>query len=254
MTTSLTNRDKFLLLVLADVLIVFAAYMTVVKRFDAKRAVAEAQLAELAPQLQDLQTYEANQASYEAKIVKLRDEIDTQLRRFPNDIRNEHILLNAKTLQDVLGVKVQSVGSEPAALLSSFQLPLKDESGQYVMQKVYAFTTSENIQCSLDYDQFKSLLDFIYSQNERTALKSISVTYNSENGVLSGTAAITKYFIVPEKYVYEKADIEGVQQGVTNPFGTARIRNGSSAAVQSGTTAKTSGSVTEIRPPETNTH
>ena len=252
MSTTLTNRDKVLLLVLAGVLILFAVYMTVVKDYNAKRDAAEAQLAELTPQLQQLQEYEANQKNYAAKTTKMGNEIATQMQRFPNDIRSEHIILNAKTLQDALGIKIQSVGSEPAALLSSFQLPLKDESGQYVMQNVYAFTTGENIQCTMGYDQFKSLLDFIYAQNERTALKSISVTYDSETGGLSGTAAITKYFIVPEKYVYTKANTEGVQQGVTNPFGTTKSSGkAASATTKSGTTTKTSGSVTEIRPPDT---
>ena len=257
MSTTLTNRDKVLLLVLAGVLILFAVYMTVVKDYNAKRDAAEAQLAELTPQLQQLQEYEANQKNYAAKTTKMGNEIATQMQRFPNDIRSEHIILNAKTLQDALGIKIQSVGSEPAALLSSFQLPLKDESGQYAMQNVYAFTTGENIQCTMGYDQFKSLLDFIYSQNEYTALKSVSVTYDSETGGLSGTAAITKYFIVPEKYVYAKANTEGVQQGVTNPFGTTKSSGKAASATtksgttSTGTTTKTSGSVTEIRPPDT---
>ena len=257
MSTTLSNRDKVLLLVLAGVLILFAVYMTVVKDYNAKRDAAEAQLAELTPQLQQLQEYEANQKNYAAKTTKMGNEIATQMQRFPNDIRSEHIILNAKTLQDALGIKIQCVGSEPAALLSSFQLPLKDESGQYVMQNVYAFTTGENIQCTMGYDQFKSLLDFIYSQNEYTALKSVSVTYDSETGGLSGTAAITKYFIVPEKYVYTKANTEGVQQGVTNPFGTTKSSGKAASATtksgttSTGTTTKTSGSVTEIRPPDT---
>ena len=257
MSTTLSNRDKVLLLVLAGVLILFAVYMTVVKDYNAKRDAAEAQLAELTPQLQQLQEYEANQKNYAAKTTKMGNEIATQMQRFPNDIRSEHIILNAKTLQDALGIKIQSVGSEPAALLSSFQLPLKDENGQYVMQNVYAFTTGENIQCTMGYDQFKSLLDFIYSQNEYTALKSVSVTYDSETGGLSGTAAITKYFIVPEKYVYTKANTEGAQQGVTNPFGTTKSSGKAASATtksgttSTGTTTKTSGSVTEIRPPDT---
>ena len=262
MSTTLSNRDKVLLLVLAGVLILFAVYMTVVKDYNAKRDAAEAQLAELTPQLQQLQEYEANQKNYAAKTTKMGNEIATQMQRFPNDIRSEHIILNAKTLQDALGIKIQSVGSEPAALLSSFQLPLKDESGQYAMQNVYAFTTGENIQCTMGYDQFKSLLDFIYSQNEYTALKSVSVTYDSETGGLSGTAAITKYFIVPEKYVYTKANTEGVQQGVTNPFGTVKTTKGTSGTKGttgtsgttgsgSGSTVRTSGGVTEIRPPDT---
>ena len=257
MSTTLSNRDKVLLHVLAGVLLLFAVYMPVVKDYNAKRDAAEAQLAELTPQLQQLQEYEANQKNYAAKTTKMGNEIATQMQRFPNDIRSEHIILNAKTLQDALGIKIQSVGSEPAALLSSFQLPLKDESGQYAMQNVYAFTTGENIQCTMGYDQFKSLLDFIYSQNEYTALKSVSVTYDSESGGLSGTAAITKYFIVPEKYVYTKANTEGAQQGVTNPFGTTKSSGKAASATtksgttSTGTTTKTSGSVTEIRPPDT---
>ena len=78
MSTTLTNRDKVLLLVLAGVLILFAVYMTVVKDYNAKRDAAEAQLAELTPQLQQLQEYEANQKSYEAKTTKMGNEIATQ--------------------------------------------------------------------------------------------------------------------------------------------------------------------------------
>lgn len=262
MSTTLTNRDKMLLLVLAGVLIFFVVYMTVVKNYNAKCEAEQAKLTELTPQLQQLQEYEVNQKTYEAKTTKMRDEIATEMQRFPTDIRSEHIILNAKTLQDALGITVSSVGSEPAALLSPLQLPLKGADGKTTMQNVYAFTTGENISCTMSYDQFKSLLDFIYSQNERTALKSVSVTYDSESGGLSGTAAITKYFIVPENYVYEKANTEGVQQGVSNPFGTVKTTKGTSGTKGttgtsgttgsgSGSTVRTSGGVTEIRPPDT---
>ena len=261
MSTSMTNRDKMLLLVLAGILIFFAVYMTVVKDYNARTTAEQAKLAELTPQLQQLQEYQANQKTYEAKTTKMRDEIATEMERFPSDIRSEHIILNAKTLQDSLGITVQSVGAEPAALLSSLQLPLKDADGKTAMQNVYAFSTGENIACTMSYDQFKSLLDFIYAQKERTALKSVSITYDSENGGLTGTASLTKYFIVPENYVYQKIQIDGVQYGVTNPFGTVKTTKGSSASSGStststtssgsGTTVKTSGSVTEIRPPAT---
>ena len=256
MSTQLTGRDKLLLLVLAGVLLLFAVYMTVCKRYDARRDTARAQLAELTPQLQQLREYEANQAVYEAKTTKLRDEIGTEMERFPSDIRSEHILLNAKTLQDALGISIQSIGADPATLLSSFQLPLKNGQS-YKMQNVYAFTTSEAFNCTLRYEQFLSLLDFIYAQKERTALKSISVTYNSAEGNLSGSAVLTKYFIVPENYVYERLWPDGITQGVTNPFGTSKTVKGSSgssgksgtaAGSGSGTTVKTSGGVTEIRP------
>ena len=262
MSTTLTNRDKMLLLVLAGVLIILAVYMTVCKNYDAQRDVAEAKLAELTPQLQQLQEYQANQKTYEAKTTKMQDEIDTEMQRFPSDMRSEYIIFNAKVLQDALGLSVQSIGSETATLLSSFQLPLKDEtSGEHKMQNVYAFSINENLSCTMSYDQFKSLLDFIYAQNERTALKSISVTYDSETAQLSGTAALTKYFIVRENYVYNKFMISGTQFGITNPFGTAKTSKGTSGTSKSttgttgtgtGVTAHTQGSVTEIRPPETN--
>ena len=261
MSTSLTNRDKMLLLVLAGVLIIFAVYMTVCKDYSARRDAAEAQLSELAPQLQQLQAYQANQKAYESKAIKMRDEIDTDMQRFPGDMRSEYIVFNAKVLQDSLGISVQSIGSQPAALLSSFKLPVKDDaSGAYKMQNVYALSTDENLACTMSYDQFKSLLDFIYSQNERSALKSISVTYDSETGQLSGTVDITKYFIVHEKYVYDKSAIDGVQQGVSNPFGTVKMAKGSSGTSGkttgtgsgSGTTVKTNGSVTEYYPAASN--
>lgn len=265
MTTKLTQRDKSLLLILLGALVFFAVYMTVCKDYDARTQAAEARLAELTPRLQQLQEYEANKKTYEAKTVKMRDEIATQMERYPTDLRSEHIINNATTLQDSLGIKVMSIGADPAALLSSFQLPLRDESGQYVMQNVYAFSTGENIQCSMNYDQFKSLIDFIYSRKERTALKSISVTYDSETGILSGAASLVKFFIVPEKYVYEKEYIDGVKQGVTNPFGTLAPgkakTSGADNADTNGTNANsnantnstnTSGGVTEIRPSPSN--
>lgn len=268
MSTNLTERDKALLFILLGVLVIFVVYMTICKDFDSRTAAAETQLAELTPQLQQLQEYQANLKTYEAKNTKMRDEIGTQMERFPVDIRSEHIINNATTLQDSLGIKVQSVGADPAVLLSSFQLPLKDDAtGKYSMQNVYAFSTGENLQCTMSYDQFKSLLDFAYTRQERTAVKSVSVTYNSESGGLSGTVALVKYFVVPEKYVYTKEAIDGVQLGVTNLFGTTSpaARSGGSTSAKSGTTASgttasgsnsgvtvhTQGSVSEIQPPAT---
>lgn len=251
MDMTLTNRDKMLLIALAGALVFFAVYMTVCKDYNARRAAAESQLSELAPELRQLQAYAANQKTYEAKSKKMRDEIATDMGRFPTDLRSEHIILNAKELQDALGISVQSVGYEKPALIKALCLPVRDGAA-YKMTDMFAFTTGEDIQCTMDYNQFRSLLDFIYAQKERTALKSISVTYNSETGGLSGTASITKYFITPEQYVYQKAYVGDVQQGVSNPFGTSKAAAKQSAAKSSGSATAASGGtqkggVTEIR-------
>lgn len=253
MNMTLTNRDKMLLIALAGVLVFFVVYMTVCKDYGARRDIAEAHLTELTPQLQQLQAYAANQKAYENKTKKIRDQITTELERFPTDLRSEHIILNAKELQDALGITVQSVGYRQPALITALSLPVKN-GDSYQMTDMFAFTTGEDIRCTLDYNQFKSLLDFIYSQKDRTALKSISVTYNSETGGLSGTASITKYFITPDQYVYKKADVGEVQQGVSDPFGTSKAASKSSASKSSGSTATASsgtnstqkGGVTEI--------
>lgn len=236
MNMTLTNRDKMLLTALAGVLVFFVVYMTVCKDYSARRDIAEAQLTELTPQLQQLQAYAANQKAYETKTKKLRDQITTELERFPTDLRSEHIILNAKELQDALGITVQSVGYRQPALITALSLPVKNGDG-YQMTDMFAFTTGEDIRCTLDYNQFKSLLDFIYAQKDRTALKSISVTYDSETGGLSGTASITKYFITPDQYVYQKANVGDVQQGVSNPFGTSKAAAKSSAGKSSAGTA-----------------
>lgn len=233
MNMTLTNRDKTLLIVLAGVLVFFVVYMTVCKDYNARRDAAEARLTELTPQLQQLQAYAAGQKAYENKTRKIRDQITTELERFPSDLRSEHIILNAKELQDALGITVQSVGYQQPSLITALSLPVKN-GGSYQMTDMFAFTTGEDIQCTLNYNQFKSLLDFIYSQKDRTALKSISITYNSETGGLSGTASIAKYFITPDQYVYEKAYVGDVQQGVSNPFGTSKAAAQSSANKSAG--------------------
>lgn len=252
MDMTLTNRDKMLLLVLAGALIFFAVYMTVCKDYNARRDAAASQLSALTPELRQLQDYAANQKTYEAKTQKARDEIATDMERFPTDLRSEHIILNAKELQDVLGISVKSVGYQQPTLIKALSLPVRD-GDKYKMTDMFAFTTGEDIQCTMDYNQFKSLLDFLYAQKERTALKSISITYDSDTGGLSGTASITKYFITPDQYVYKKADVGEVQQGVSDPFGTSKAASKSSAAKAPGPTKSAAsgnstqkGGVTEI--------
>lgn len=218
----ISKRDQRLLLVLLGLAIFLFTYLTVCRAYDAKREELQSQIDSLAPRLAELRQYSSNLSSYQEEISKIEDSVDSELSKFPSDVRNEDMVMYADELQKNIGIKLNGISVAKPELMSRFDIPRESADG-YKLVPVAAMRIGADIDCSMNYSQLKSLINYIYSTKEKTALKSVNISFNAETGGLTGTISVEKYFVSSADYSYQKTNIPSVETGVSDPFGTFSV-------------------------------
>lgn len=231
---SISKRDQKLLLVLAALAVFLACYLLIIAPINNKKEAVQAQINTLAPQLEELRGYEANQAVYQSETEKIKNSVNAALSQYPSEVRSEDMVMYSTELADKIGISVESISINPPTVLSTFSIP-KQTGQTYEMAANAVLKAGFTVSCKLNYEQMKSLIDYIYKKSKQTTLDSISVSYNSETGNLLGTAAINKYFIVSSDYSYMPTSIPEVSKGIDDLFGTFPADNSQKSDATSGT-------------------
>jgi len=216
---SVSTNDKRLLLILLGLAVFLVLYFGVSKVYSAKQVDLETQISALSPQLETLRAYNQDQAKYKGEVDTMSADINTQLASYPGDMRSEDLIMFVTELEDKVGINVSGFSVVSPALVSSFSLPEKTDSGVSSYQ-LAAFQTGLSASCTMSYTQMKKLVDYIYASKDKTNIDDISLSYSSNSGALSASLTLSRYFIVSSDYVYNETNIPSVQKGADNPFGT----------------------------------
>lgn len=218
----ISKRDQRLLLIFLGLAVFLFTYLTVCKSFDSEKDSVQAEINALTPRLTELQGYYSNLSAYQSGISEIEDSVSTELSKFPPDVRSEDLIMYATELEKELGISIQSITILPPQLISQFNIPQKSEDG-FKLVPVAAMRTGIDMECRMTYAQFKALVTYIYATKERTTLKSVSISFNSESGGLIGNVSLEKYFVSSADYKYVKTEIPPVEMGTSDPFGTFSV-------------------------------
>ena len=216
---NVSKRDQQLLLILAAAAVFLLLYLLIIAPFNNKKESVQTEINSLSPQLSELQGYQANMASYKTETNKIISSVNNSLSQYPGDVRSEDMVMYATELADKIGINVESIAIDSPVAFSQFSLPQQD-GNTYKMVPNAALKVQFTISCDLNYEQMKKLIDYVYKSSKQTGLDSITVSYNSETGILLGTTAISKYFIVSSDYAYSPTKIPSITTGIEDPFGT----------------------------------
>jgi hypothetical protein len=215
----ISKRDAMLLLVLGGLLVFLALYMLVFTPFQNKTSAVEQKIAELEPKAQELEQEYLKLADYEAGIEEGRDAVTRELQALPADVREEDMLSYLLTLESRQGIRLESVTFDEPTLLLEFPavVPSGETDASTTMD---AYRTGAVVTAALTYPQLKSVVDYLYNSEKRTALDSVSVSYDAETGALNGSFSIAKYFVKWPEAVYEPEPLPSTPLGRSDLFGT----------------------------------
>lgn len=73
-----------------------------------------------------------------------------------------------------------------------------------------------------NYLSLKQLVKAITDDEDKKSVEDVSITYNEENGILSGTVTSNFYYLSGTDEVYSTPDVAGVPVGTSNPFRSVR--------------------------------
>jgi len=222
---TISKRDTKLLLCLAGIVIFLLFYLLGYNHFNDLRDETEAATAALMPELEELRGYKENEATYQQGITDSKDLIDELSDRYPNDVRAEDKIMFASDMEKNLGLSISAASfSEPVSLLDFNGIKTADD-GTYATLPLSAWSTGSSLSCAMTYAQFKNAVDYIYAQQDITALDSVAVSYDAGTGELFGTMSVTHYYITGADDAYHQTVVPSFPLGTDNIFGTVTGTN-----------------------------
>ena len=221
MNLTISKRDAKLLLILLGIIILLVAYLAIYNPYSAKTAAVEAETAALQPELADLMGYYENLDSYYAGIDAAAQTVEAELRNYPAAIRSEDVILYAVAMENQTGASIQSISFHAEEIQSQFSVMDKAADGSYSTRELTAWRTGATVSCSLGYQQLKKVIDYVNKSGDRSALENVNVTFDSENGQLTGDIGFNQYFVASADDAYAPTAVSGVTLGRDDLFGTA---------------------------------
>ncbi|HWP79926.1 MAG TPA: hypothetical protein VN446_04730 [Candidatus Acidoferrum sp.] len=218
--STISKRDRMLLMILAGIVVFIGLYLGVYNRFVSMRDTVLAEIDEMTPRLETLREYAANQAKYQAEIEAAKTVIDTLRAEFPREVRPEDLIMLSTQLEDDVGMTIGTVSfAKPVAVLE-FNNVVEKEAGSYQTAPVTAWNKAMSLSCTLTYPQLKETVRYLYSLPLATTLEAVSVSYDSSTGELFGSMSVNKYYMTGIDDAYQETQIPPVSQGTPNIFGS----------------------------------
>ena len=193
--------------------LLYRGYTTAVK----DRKQVEAECSAIEQEIADLDALIAEMESLREEKEAVEEKVQFVLDHYALKISPETSIRFIRGLETATGTTVRSVsfGSESAFFSSQLQLTDTEETLKgYKSQLVISYETS--------YGNFKRLMDYIKDYPERMNVESVTASFNSATGYLSGTMTINLYRLEGTGREYEAPVEPDVPMGVENIFGTVR--------------------------------
>lgn len=106
---------------------------------------------------------------------------------------------------------------------SSVNQTTVDATQLNALDNMSGYRSTISITFSVSYEGFKKCVDYINNYSEKSNVGDVSLSYDSETGMLSGTMNINMYHLTGEEIKYQAPVIGSMEIGMKNIFGTLDI-------------------------------
>lgn len=253
-----SKRDILLLVGFIGILLGFCSYYFIYMPTMEKVEALEAENTKLQNQIKDLKIKSQNKDSYVEETAQMKKDIDAIFQLFPVDVREENAILLAINQELISPMDIETVTIAPLEIIP-FTTDAQTEEVQYTYEidqveelerqegtsDTETAQTPDNTQAAaaqpspyglygrqadmnyvVSYEGLKRSIKNLCMQTDRTGIASVSVAYDEETGLLSGTTSV-KLYCVPnqEDKIYVQPNFSSVLLGAPNPFGTIIIQS-----------------------------
>lgn len=202
-------------MLLAGVVIFAVLFVNVKGSYDTKTEEVVAENESLQPRLEVLEAHYANVAEYETNIQEAGDYIDDQMAYYPAYVQEEDFLVWVLDWEESIGHEVTSVDLTPGYGMYTFPCYVGADD---TLVDMTAGVISVSLEADVSYAQFIKGVDYIYDELMTTSLDSVSLSYNTETGLLGTNYTINKYYLSYEGAEYSGETMPRVTQGVAELF------------------------------------
>lgn len=224
MSFEISDRDKKLLMVLLAVVIVIAAYMLGYQKFAEKTLLYQNESAKLHTVQKDLIEKTQNRAKYEADTAEFKKIYNSVFANYSSSISQDDSLEFLNKVEKITGAWIKGVTFSEATNIYTFgQVRSSNPSanGTSVYKSDYkGYKTTLTISYEAEYSQWKQMINYINNYFSKNAIESMSMSYNVEDGTVTGTISVATYAVVG-------GDRKHVSPSFALPVGTDNIFNSS---------------------------
>ena len=235
----MSSKDKKLLIMLVGILFMALSYFTMYRGNVTKAENLRAENATLSARVSELEAVQDKCPQYETDMETMNAGIEQIIDQFPVYLREENNIMDVVHLEDETNVFVSSLTiADPVIVDTSTASQGTDASADTAGTTDAAvsadvglyklFDIVSTVVFDADYDGMKDMVSFIAGADDPMSVEQISMTFNSANGLLSGTMDFNTYYLFGQDKAYVPAEIPAIPHGVDNIFGQMIERKDSS--------------------------
>ena len=254
--SNISNREKRLLLMLFGVLLLVISYVAVFSpQMDAASEIST-QNDSLNSRLNELLGMAAKKDYYQRETQNMQDQIDKYCEQFPADIKEEDGIVLAQNIEKSSGITIDTVGTGVRLMVSedgtvneedtSDQQTLSEQDNAATKAQVdqiegnteastetqqqtadalvedtpTLYRTQDTFNFTGSYENLKKAVTYINGQTGRMTVDSITMSFDSGTGGLTGTITVNIYSMSGIGNQYSEPDAGTSTYGKKNLFGT----------------------------------
>lgn len=258
-----TKGQINLLIMLIGVLLAVASYFFVFTKFNERRAALANENAALQAEVDALQELADNKEFYISETERMDKEIGETIQRYPADVLEEDEVMYTAAIQGsnqmwvngltiaekqqvmVAGpAPVEAAPVEDADAIDAEEAPAEEAPATTeaaapaagLANTVFLYTSPFTLSYKSTYTSIKDVITSIVTSDDRMSIKNVTIGYDAETGVLSGTVDATMYTMEGTGTEYISPTVNGVPTGTPDIFRSGTILNlGASRPTSTGT-------------------
>ncbi len=217
-----SKKELYMLLIVAGIAIAACSFFFGFQKINEK---TEALRIETEALESDVNKYNAVKDNIEVYNVGINDatkKIAEIIAKIPSDVLPEDAFMLARELEkndEYTFVDAVTWADETTAYTVTSH-PVDETKTPIVY---YLNNNQVSIVHTSSYQGIKDMIDYIYEHKNRMAFESFMVSYDETTGLLSGSTNVNFYSIVGSDKEYKEQNIQGVQIGTNNIFGTRSV-------------------------------
>ncbi len=225
--TDKKNSNNLVALLLIPVLIVGLAILAynylITPMLKQKKELSDKKY-ELQVRKIELQNLKTHEEEFKDEIEKARATVNKSLNKFSGGNSPEKsIIFSTRFEEDAeFSAFIDSLTFNPKELVTSMNLPMvtETEDGGYSISYSDIELYKEKLVMSFkaEYANLKNIMAYISAYHERMNISGAEISYNEEDGDLTGTITINQYSVVGGENQYKMDDIFGIRNGKENLF------------------------------------
>lgn len=247
----LSDANLKVIYIFVAILVAAGAYMFGISKNMDKRSELAEQNTQLEQRLEDLKRKNDQSEQVQAEIDAMNVEIEEICNRFPGRLTEQKVYYIVDDLMEKTGVEINSIAVSLNNMFYSNGIAPEYELGNNVADDGYipadelpegavvedtaaeegteeqadynnlaAYETTVTVPFSGEYDEIKSMIDYITQHEDHMSVGTMSASFDTATGLVSGSLIINMYALSGNGKPYEEPQIEGIGTGVTNIFGS----------------------------------